>query len=145
MRCGQPAECDISQTFAWTPSWVMILIFMGLGPWLIVSIMLRRTMRVVVPMCMQHAGHWRNRQLYVWLGLLFWIAYFIALIVGGEHLPEVVKIPVIVFGLCGGLVWLVSAAIYSNNAIKASEIRDKGIELVNVNRDFADEWRDIAG
>jgi hypothetical protein len=140
MCCGQPAECDVPQTFAWMPGWVHILILFGLAPWLIVALITRKTMRIVAPMCTQHAGHWHVRKLYVWLGLLFWIVYGFALIIFGDELPESAQGPMILGGILGGLIWLISAAIFANGAIKAAEIRDRGMELVNVHRDFADAW-----
>src|SRR4051794_21611027 len=72
-RCGQPADVDVPQTFAWMPGWVHILILVGLVPWFVVCFVMRRTMDVVAPMCLEHAGHWRVRKLYVWLGLVFWL------------------------------------------------------------------------
>jgi hypothetical protein len=30
-----------------------------------------------------------------------------------------------------------------NKAIRATEIRDKDMQLVNVNKDFADAWNDM--
>jgi|SRR5579883_220829 len=143
MRCGQPAECDVPQTFAWMPAWVHVFILMGLLPWLLAALITRKTMRIVAPMCFQHAGHWRNRKLYVWLGLLFWIAYFIGLVAYGDALPERARGPMILVGIFGGLAWLISAAIYANGAIKAAEIRDKGMELENVHKDFAREWNEM--
>jgi hypothetical protein len=140
MRCGQPADCDVSQTFAWMPGWVFVFLLLGLVPFLIVALITRKTMHVVAPMCHNHAGHWRVRKLYVWLGLLFWIALGIALIALGDQLPDTVKGPAILAGLLGGLVWLISAAVFAHGAIKASEIRDRGMDLVNVHRDFADAW-----
>lgn len=140
MCCGRPAEVDVPHNFAWMPSWVMIFIFFGLLPWLLVMFFTRKTMRVVVPMCLQHQGHWRVRMLYVWLGLLFWITYVIALVVSNDEIPTGTMTILIVAGLLGALVWLVSAAIWMNNAIKPLEIRDKGIELTNVNKNFAHAW-----
>ena len=142
MRCGCEADCDVPQTFAWNPGWVWVFIFFGLLPLLIVMLVTRKTMHLVAPMCRDHAGHWRVRKLYVWLGLLFWIAFWIAFAVLDNSLPNAAKGPLVGLGLCGGLIWLVSAAIFANGAIKAAEIRDKGMDLVNVHRDFADAWND---
>ena len=143
MKCGREADCDVPNTFTWMPSWVPFLILLGLAPWLIVALVTRRTMRVAAPMCRGHAWHWRNRTLYVWLGLVFWVGYFVALFAFGDRLPEDAKTPAVLAGIFGGLFWLVTAAVYSNSAIKASLINDRGAELVNVNRDFADEWNSM--
>jgi hypothetical protein len=142
MKCGRPAECDVSQNFAWMPSWVHILLLAGWLPWLVVALVTRKTMRVVAPMCRQHAGHWRVRRLYVWLGLLFWLAYAVALVAVGGRLPESAMGPAILFGIFGGLAWLVTAAVFASKAIRASIIREKRMDLVNVHREFADAWND---
>lgn len=143
MKCGQEADCDVPQTFAWMPSWVHILILLGLLPWLICCLVTRKTMRVVAPMCARHAGHWRVRKLYVWLGLLFWIAYAITIGVVWDDLSEGATGPLMGVGIFGGLIWLVSAALFANSAVKASLIHERGAELVNVSRDFADAWNDV--
>jgi hypothetical protein len=140
MRCGQSADCYVPQTFAWMPSWVFVFILFGLLPFLLIALLTRKTMRIVAPMCTQHAGHWRVRKLYVWLGLLFWIGYGIVLVALADEIPNDAQTPLILFGIFGGLIWLVSAAIYANGAIKASEIRNKGMDLVNVHKDFAKAW-----
>jgi uncharacterized membrane protein YkvI len=143
MRCGEPADCDVKQTFAWMPSWVNVCILLGLLPWLVVMSLTRKTMRVVVPMCERHAGHWRVRRLYVGLGLLFWLAVLVGLCAVGDELPEDILFPLIGVSLLGALVWLVVGVILSNRAIKASEIRDRRMDLVNVHRHFADVWNDM--
>jgi hypothetical protein len=143
MRCGEPAECDVSQTFAWVPGWVHVCILLGLGPWLILVLVMRKTMRIVAPMCLEHAGHWRVRKLYAWLGLLFWIAVFVGIVVAADEIPERVMAPIILACLLGGLVWLISALVLMNNAIKAVEIRDRCMDLANVDRDFAEVWNDM--
>jgi len=144
MRCGQPAECDVTHTFAWMPGWVHVCILLGLVPWLVVMLVTRKTMRVVVPLCLQHAGHWRVRRLYVWLGLVFWIAAFIALGVSASELPEDAIGPLLGACLLGGLAWLIAGVILMNNAIKAVDIRERRMDLANVNRDFAEVWNDMA-
>ncbi len=95
------------------------------------------------PMCQEHAGHWRNRKLYLLLGLLFWIGYVVGLVALGNELPEAAQGPLALVGVIGALIWLISAAIYSSNAIKASKSTTRGIRLVNVHKDFADEWNSM--
>src|SRR5215470_12291730 len=108
MRCGQPAECDVPQTFAWMPGWVHVFILIGLLPWLIAALVTRKTMHIVAPMCQQHAGHWRVRKLYIWLGLLFWVALFVVIAVFADQLPAGVVEPLIFASLMIALIWLVT-------------------------------------
>ena len=142
MRCGEPADCDVSQKFAWMPSWVFVFILLGLLPLLVAALITRKTMRVVAPMCERHAGHWRVRKLYVWFGLLFWVACGIALVAFSDRVPKDTMAYLVIAGFGGVFVWLISAAVFANAAIKPAVIRDKGIDLVNVHRDFADAWND---
>ena len=142
MRCGQPADCDVPQTFAWMPAWVHVLLFVGLAPWLIVALVTRKTMRIVAPMCEAHRGHWRVRKLYIWLGVLFWIGVVVALVVIWDQLPKEATNVAVMCVMFGGLIWLIIGLVLANGAIKASDIRDRGMELVNVHKEFADEWKE---
>lgn len=140
MLCGQPAERDVPQMFAWMPGWVHVFILAGLLPWLVVALVTRKTMRIVAPMCRKHAGHWRVRKLFVWLGLLFFVALFVGLVVIGNRLPEDVVVPIVGAALFGGLIWLITGLILMNGAIKAVDIGEDGMVLVKVHKKFARAW-----
>ncbi|VTS00328.1 unnamed protein product [Gemmata massiliana] len=142
MRCGEPADRDVPQTFVWMPVWVNFLILMGLGPWIVMALVMRKTMRVVAPMCEQHRGHWRTRKLFVWLGLFGWIVTAVTLGIVWDTLPRASHGPLFIIGFFGFLLWVIVGMVLANNAIKAVEIRDRGIELGNVNKEFADAWRE---
>ncbi len=60
MRCGEPADRDVPQTFSWMPGWVNVLILVGLLPWIVAALVLRKTMRVVAPMCRRHGRPCRS-------------------------------------------------------------------------------------
>jgi hypothetical protein len=144
LKCGAEADSDVTNTFTWVPSWVIVIILAGLLPWLIVASLLRKSMRVTVPMCGRHRGHWLNRRLYLWLGLLGWIAYGVALAVVADDLPKEVfpvALGVLIFG---GLLWLIVGLVYTNSGIKPREITDQWIELVGVHRDFEEAWDEVA-
>ncbi|HJZ59452.1 MAG TPA: hypothetical protein VKE74_31195 [Gemmataceae bacterium] len=143
LRCGADADHDVSQTFAWMPPWVHILILAGLAPWLIVCLILRKSMRVRVPMCERHRNHWRNRKLLIWLGLLFWVLVGVAGVVLLDRMDRDSANMVLAVGLFGGLFWLVLALILVNQSIRAGEITDRWIELVHVHRDFRDTWNEV--
>ena len=143
MKCGADADHDVRQTFAWMPPWVIIFIFCGLLPFLIVVMITRWTMRVTCPMCDKHKNHWRNRKLFVWLGLLTLIGSGIAEAALFEEIPkdaQPIAIGVIVFG---GFIWLIAAAILSTSAIRAGRIDEDGIQLVHVHKDFRDAWEEL--
>lgn len=142
VRCGADADRDTTQTFAWMPGWVHLLIFAGLLPWLIVCLIMRKSMRVTLPVCDAHRNHWLNRKLYIWGGFLFWVAFGTGLALTADSLPRdavPVAFGVLVFG---GLVWLVSGLIYVNTAVRAGEITDRWIKLTGVDKGFAEEWKE---
>jgi hypothetical protein len=141
MRCGADTERLVSQTFSWMPGWVYILLFCGILPWLIVSLVLRKSVRVMVPMCDSHVNHWRNRILFVWVGLFCWVISGIVFIAIADDLSKGVAYPITAAFVFGILLWLIVGLISAFGAIRASEISNFGLELINVNRDFAREWR----
>jgi hypothetical protein len=140
MRCGRPADVDVPQTFHWKPSWIIVLLFFGLWPYFLLTMLMRKSMRVVAPMCRDHAGHWRNRALYYWFGILFWIVYLVGVGTVVDSLPIETQRVFVFGGLLAAIIWLVSVPIYSNSGIKASEINERSIILTNVHKDFANGW-----
>jgi hypothetical protein len=92
-------------------------------------------------MCARHVNHWLNRKLYIWLGLLWWIGVAVALAIFADNLPKETAIPVIGATVFGALLWLVVGLILAHGAIRAAEIRESGMELANVNKEFAQAWR----
>jgi hypothetical protein len=143
MRCGEPAECDVPQTFSWMPGWVYAFLLLGLCPLLVAALITRKSMRVVAPMCLQHAGHWRVRKLFVGVGLFLCVAAFVGLAAVGDQLPEGVVVPAVAVTLLAALGWLIGGLVLSNNAIKAKVIGKSSMDLVNIHRGFADAWNDL--
>jgi hypothetical protein len=141
MRCGADAEASVPQKFAWMPPWVHVFILLGLLPWLLAAALTRRTMRVTAPMCARHVNHWLSRKLYIGLGLLWWIGFAIVFAVFADHLPKDAVAPIGAAALVGALVWLLIGVVLAHRAIRAAEIRESGIELANVNKEFARAWK----
>jgi hypothetical protein len=143
MRCGADTERLVPQTFTWMPSWVHVILFLGLLPWIIVMLVTRKTVRVMVPMCDRHVNHWRNRTLYVWVGLLCWVGLGILLAIVAKDIPD--DLVNVVIGLCvfGPLIWLFVGVLLAHGAIRAAEMGDFGLDLAHVNKEFAKEWRII--
>lgn len=140
--CGRETENLVPHTFSWMPPWVNICIFAGLLPWIIVMLVVRKTMRVRVPLCQRHTNHWALRSQYVWVGLGVWFLLFCSFGVFHDSLPEGFFTPVLAALLVGVFFWLVAGLIFASSAIRASEIDDFGADITNVNREFAREWRD---
>jgi hypothetical protein len=143
MRCGAESELFRSQTFAWMPPWVHVLLFFGLLPWVIVALILRKTMRVEAPVCRRHANHWRARKLYIWLGLLWWIAYGVAVALVVDQVDQDAANVLVGVAVIGGLLWLVVGLLLVHGSIRAGEITNEWMDLVNVHREFAQVWKEI--
>jgi hypothetical protein len=145
MKCGEPATTTVRRTFAWTPPWVPIIILAGLIPYIIVAIILRKTMRVYAPMCSAHAGHWRNRSLFIWLTFLALVVICIGLGVYGANLEQHKANEYGILLFLGGfglfLFWLIVAAVVQMTAIRPNEITDREISLVRVAPQFREAVR----
>jgi hypothetical protein len=140
VRCGEGADGDSTQNFSWVPEWVPILILGGLLPWLLVAMILKKSMRVTLPVCRRHRRHWLRRTLYIWLGLLGWVVAGVLAVVLLPQLPQdavPVVLGVLVFG---GLLWLIVGVVYTNSGIKPRQITDRWIELKGISPVFAEAW-----
>lgn len=143
VRCGADADLDRRNTFSWMPGWVNVLILAGLAPWLIVVALMRKTMRVTLPVCHRHRNHWLNRRLYVGLGLFLWVVAAVAAAVMADKILRDAAPAVVGFFVFGGLAWLIGGLVLVHGAVKAGEITDRWIELVKVDRGFADAWEEV--
>jgi hypothetical protein len=68
MRCGGAADGYKSKLFSWSPPWISLFLLLGVLPFLILIAALTRRVRIEVPLCEAHRGHWIGRALFVWLG-----------------------------------------------------------------------------
>src|SRR5438132_1122897 len=107
VRCGEPTDERTRQTFAWMPGWVHVLLFLGLLPWLLAALFTRKTMTVDVPVCHRHRNHWLFRKLYVGLGLAFWVAAVVGLVVVIDELPKELATGLVAAVVFGMLLWLI--------------------------------------
>jgi hypothetical protein len=145
MQCGNHTTNRMRKTFHWTPPWVLVTILAGLPIYVILAIVLRKTVRAEVPLCDAHKRHWLYRTLVILLGLLAAIVLtiVIAVIVGnlppGNSVRDVLPFSIFLVWI----VWLVGAVVATRNAIRPLEIQDnRGIQLGGVCREFADAYRE---
>jgi hypothetical protein len=144
--CGQQADGEARVKFSWHPPWVNILILAGLLPWAIVAAMLTKQMRASLPTCPRHRGHWFNRRLFVYGGLLGMLGLGVVCIAvlasqNGRAADDLVGF------LCGGsllasLAWLLVALVYNATGVWPVEITDRDLVLKRVAPDFVDAVRD---
>lgn len=139
MRCGAPATIEKRKTFSWCPSWVAVLILVGLLPYLIVMLILTKRMTVFVPLCDKHRNHWLWRTALV----LALVAVLVGLIVVGIMVISAAAPQegglggtVCVAGLLGLIVCPVIAWLILKDLIRPEEITDRTITLVKVHPNF---------
>jgi hypothetical protein len=149
MKCGAPADTQVRKTFSWCPGWVLVLIFVALLPWLIVTLVLTKRRSVYVPLCNQHKNHWRVRSLITLGGLALLGILGVGTIF--VFMSEAERRDTFATNLggyfCVGtilflLAFIIVAAIMQSSTIRPSEITDRRITLTGVSQDFKDALRD---
>src|SRR5262249_13554370 len=141
-----PADLQKRKTFSWCPGWVIILFFIALLPWLIVTLILTKRMTVYVPLCNKHKNHWFIRSMIVLGGLavVFGIlALGIVLMRAANQNQNGIDWSVFVcVARFGALVILIIiAVILQQSAIRATEIANRRITLTGVADEFKEALR----
>jgi hypothetical protein len=147
--CGEETTLYKSKKFSWAPSWVFILILAGLLIWVIVALILTKSMTAYLPVCAKHRGHWFRRGAMQLLILLLFVGVFIFGVAttgpagaAGNDLSNVLC----GVGLVGFMVCLLWAAIAQNGAVRPKEITDREMTLVNLSPVFVEatemQWDD---
>jgi hypothetical protein len=147
MVCGVEATTTTRQTFRWHPPWVIVLILVSIPIWVIVALILTKTMTVHAPVCEEHRGYWRRRKLIAWLPVLSGVTLFgvgAAVMIGAGNDPRLQDIGLYV--MLGGALWffvtLIAAAIVLRGGVRATEITDDEVRLAGVHPEFVDALRD---
>ncbi len=110
VKCGQPAmEKPIVKTFSWHHPGFYLLILVGVLIYVIVALIVRKTIRVAVPLCAQH-----KQRRSVWVTLA-WVLPLIG-IADGFVLPRLfdldpgwIGLIVVVCVLTGLIIWAVAS------------------------------------
>jgi hypothetical protein len=148
LECGAPADEYIIKRFGWSPPWVLIVIFAGLLPLLIVWILTRKHMTVDVPMCHQHSDHWARRSRYTLISCVVMFVLAVVCVVVGVSVDRQ-DVPAdfgwyLFFGYLGVfIIWLVSLALASQSSIRPDEITEYDITLIKLSPIFVEAlWDD---
>jgi hypothetical protein len=126
----------------------MVLILAGLLPWLIVSLVLRKTMLVQAPMCNRHRSHWRWRTIVSIGGLLVVLMIGMTTAILGMVLQPNTRLQEnLWFAACFGslflvVLWVFPAAILQATSIRPNEITDEFIVLLRLSPGFCTAERD---
>jgi hypothetical protein len=135
--CGEETDYYKYRKFSWCPSWVILLIFVGLLIWIIVAAVLTKRMEAYMPVCAKHKGHWFRRGTLPLLVLLFGVAVFFVgiAIVGSPPDPTTGQI---LMGAGGGIFFLSLfwAAIAQYGMLKPREITDREMTLGCLHPEF---------
>jgi hypothetical protein len=160
MRCGEPAMLIKKKLFTWMPAWVMLLLVFGAvcfgtafpkaSPVALILIpVLRKKMRVPVPLCERHRNHWLPLQGMVLFGgigvlLLFFstFAFFIVALGHNERISQLVER--FWFGTFVFLIIMVfSGAILQTRLIRPTKINSQSITLTNVAKRFIESLPEL--
>jgi hypothetical protein len=143
MRCGAPATLRKKKQFTWYPSWVSILLFAGVLPYIIVVRIMMKKMRVSVPLCDAHSLHFIWGTVVVPLTLLALIVFTCGIpftlgaIVGGRIVDDIMGLLCLSFG-AGLVAWFIAMVVVNEISIHPTEITDNSITLKGVAESFAD-------
>jgi hypothetical protein len=131
------------KTFLWQPGWVTLIALVAIPAYIIVSLIVRKTMVVHLPLVRAKHGHWVWRQV---VGVLALFAGVAVMIGSGAMAENPATQPYILWGLLAGVVLFVGAivlfAVLNHLAVRPAVITDDDITLVNVHQNFADALED---
>jgi hypothetical protein len=110
VKCGAPADGKaVEKTLYWHPPWLYALIFIGVLIYAIVALVMRKQMRLRVPLCRQHAE--RRRGMLILAGVLPVIGIADAFILPSFGIDTgLVVLVVVVFILAGLVLWGVNGS-----------------------------------
>jgi hypothetical protein len=137
MCCGAEATVFKTKQFSWYPTWVPLLLLIGLLPFIIVALILTKRMRVKAPLCKRHRNHWFARQALILLSFLGLIGLVVSTVVlAPTPMKEETTALLFIGGVVGFLAWLVFAVVLHVGTIRPTEITRYSITLEGVAPEF---------
>jgi len=148
MACGEASETHVKKNFRWYPSWVNLLIFVGLLPALIVMLVLTKQMSVEIPFCDRHRRYFGMRVLWIILALAGFITVWLAasaIVAATAEPQDVHNVPTFIAFtfVLSMIVSIITIAIIQGKTIRPDEITDREITLIRVNKEFIDALQDM--
>jgi hypothetical protein len=137
MHCGANADGIVSKRFFWNPSWVWLLLWCGLCPFLLAGILTRKTMKVDCRMCDLHRNHWSKRALIILCG---WAVVVLLIFVAAGATQRDLRECLFIGAAVLILGWWCVTLVVSFQKIRPQQITETDITLCNVSRRFADNW-----
>ncbi len=151
MKCGAPSTTVKIRKFQWYPPWVIVFVFLGVWPFVIVAAIMTKRQRVEIPFCEQHKSHFLYRVL-IGLGGLFGllalgaVALFVGIALsspnkgggGGGGGGDAVLGIMCALWFVLLLVYAVGMSVFNMmTTIRPTSITDKDITLTNVAPEFS--------
>ncbi len=134
---GEPTGDVKERAFVWQPPWVYALIPLALLPCLIVSLIIRKTMTLRLPLVRRKHFHWGWRMMLAAVGI---VASAGAFIVGGALVSDYERGTLggwlMIGGLVGFVLSLVLLAVLAVTGIHPKRITDREIVLAGVHDNF---------
>lgn len=131
--CGTAATQTRAETFHWTPPWVFVFIFFGVVPWMMLAMFLRRTAKLVLPVCDRHVRRSNRAWWVAGVGLL--VAFAAGF--GSDLVPADRRSDVIAGAVLFGLFTLVVAVALADDRVRPNHIDDRSVTLDRVSDAFA--------
>jgi len=109
VKCGQPATVRKNKQYWWAPQWTAALILAGALPYLIVVLIIRKGIKLQVPLCAEHV---KARTMRIVIGSILMLGFIPALAIfaslgGDTNLAVGVILGLVLF--LGGLLSMVFA------------------------------------
>jgi len=135
--CDAEATAFRMRRFAWFPSWVCVLLPLGLVPFVIVALAMTKRMWVRIPFCAAHARHYWRRV----LPMVGAASVVVGLLVVGFEFREqdrAISWPCFIGAVLGFFIWAVLVVFLKMTEIRPTNITERSITLTGVSPAFAD-------
>lgn len=142
--CGQKATSIWQKKFSWHPPWVYVLILVHVLIFLIVALVMRKSMTAWLPVCQRHRSPWLWRHLLTAFTLIYLIGGPIALLILGDALQQQLgrQDNTIVFlwlgWLAGFIAVIVLLLVVNYSTIRPTEITERRLVLAGVSQLFVE-------
>jgi hypothetical protein len=137
---GVPTDDVKVKRFVWMPSWVYVTLLAGLLPYVVIALVLQKTMAVRVPLVRSKHAHWLVRQLFAVIGILAALAvFFFGVVKSMDEFDQNSQQLGGILMAAGGVLFfgvLLVAAILNQSAVRPTEITDREITLTGVHENF---------
>lgn len=133
VKCGRPtSESLLKRRFSWHPEWYVVLIFVGILPYLIMVMVASKRMIVQIPLCSKHREQYKALRL---AGAFLLLGSIPEMIAAARWLPENYQGVGILAGFMALLAGLICLSIY-NSVLRPKYIDNNFGFFRKVNREF---------